>query len=159
MMTSRRLARQQPLSQSSSKRVRPRRDFQALEERRMRAVDLFEQGVRPAEIARQVGVGHQTVSDWRNVWRQHGRAGLRAAGRAGRLPKLRRDQLVQVEAALARGPEANGYATDLWTLARVAEVIERVAGVRYHPHHVWRLLREQLGWSWQRPAHRAVERD
>jgi transposase len=159
MMTSRRLARQRPLSKSNSKPVRPRRDFQALEERRMRAADLFEQGVRPAEIARQVGVGHQTVSDWRAVWRQRGREGLRAAGRAGRLPKLRRDQLVQVEAALAQGPEANGYATDLWTLARVAEVIERVSGVRYHPHHVWRLLREQLDWSWQRPARRAVERN
>ena len=95
----------------------------------MRAVDLFEQGVRPAEIARQVGVGHQTVSDWRTVWRQAGRAGLRAAGRAGRLPKLSRDQLAQVEAALAEGPEANGYTTDLWTLARVAAVIERVSGV------------------------------
>jgi len=125
----------------------------------MRAVDLFEQGVRPAEIARQVGVGHQTVSAWRTVWRQRGRAGLRAAGRAGRLPKLSREQLEQVEAVLAEGPAANGYATDLWTLARVAEVIERVTGVAYHPHHVWRILREQLGWSWQRPAHRAVERD
>jgi transposase len=125
----------------------------------MRAVDLFEEGVIPAEIARQVGVGHQTVSDWRTVWRQGGRAALRAAGRAGRLPKLRREQLEAVEAALASGPEANGYATDLWTLARVAEVIERVSGVAYHPHHVWRILREQLGWTWQRPARRAKERD
>jgi transposase len=59
----------------------------------MRAVDLFEQGVIPAEIARQVGVGHQTVSDWRTIWRQSGRDGLRAAGRAGRLPKLSHEQL------------------------------------------------------------------
>ena len=130
-----------------------------MEQRRMRAVDLFEQGVIPAGIARQVGVGHQTVSEWRTVWRHAGREGLRAAGRAGRLPKLTGDQLDQVEAELARGPEANGYATDLWTLARVAEVIERVTGVAYHPHHVWRILREQLGWSWQRPARRATERN
>jgi transposase len=141
------------------RRVRPRRDFAAMEERRMRAVDLFEQGVIPAEIARQVGVGHQTVSDWRTVWRQSGRDALRAAGRAGRLPKLSREQLMLVEAALANGPEANGYATDLWTLARVAEVIERVSGVSYHPRHVWRILREQLGWTWQRPARRAAERN
>jgi transposase len=40
----------------------------------------------------------------------------------------------------------------------VAEVIQRVSGVSYHPRHVWRILREQLGWSWQRPARRAVER-
>ena len=125
----------------------------------MRAVDLFKQGVIPAEIARQVGVGHQTVSDWRTIWRQSGRDGLRAAGRAGRLPKLSHAQLDRVEAALANGPEANGYGTDLWTLTRVADVIERITGVAYHPHHVWRILREQLGWSWQRPARRAVERN
>src|ERR687885_3034888 len=147
-------------SQRSARlRVRPRRDFAAMEQRRMQAADLFEQGVIPAEIARRMGVGHQTVSEWRTVWRQAGREGLRAAGRAGRLPKLTGEQLVQVEAALAKGPETNGYATDLWTLARVADVIERVTGVAYHPHHVWRILREQLGWSWQRPARRATERN
>ena len=59
---------------------------------------------------------------------------------------------------LVRGPTAHGYATQLWTLARVAEVIERITGVCYHPGHVWRLLRE-LGWSVQRPARRAAERD
>lgn len=125
----------------------------------MRAVDLFEKGVIPAAIARQLGVGHQTVSDWRTVWRRKGRNGLRAAGRAGRLPKLSHEQLMQVEAALAKGAEANGYAAELWTLARVAEVIERVSSVSYHPRHVWRILREQLGWTWQRPARQAVERN
>jgi transposase len=59
----------------------------------MRAADLFEQGVIPAEIARQVGVSHQIVSDWRAAWRRSGREGLRGAGRAGRLPKLSREQL------------------------------------------------------------------
>ena len=59
----------------------------------------------------------------------------------------------------ARGAEANGYATDVWTLARVAEVIQRLTGISYHPGHVWYLLRNQLDWTWQRPARRAVERD
>jgi transposase len=139
--------------------VRPRRDFEAMRQRRLRAADLFEQGVSPAEIARQVGVSHQIVSDWRTVWRRYGRDGLYGAGRAGRRPKLSAEQLEQVEAALANGPEANGYTTDLWTLKRVAEVIERVSGVAYHPAHVWHLLRDQLKWTWQRPARRAVERN
>src|SRR3982074_483654 len=91
-------------------RARPRRDFAAMEERRMRAADLFEQGVMPAEIARQVGVSHQIVSDWRAAWRRSGRDGLRAAGRAGRLPKLSHDQLALVEVELAKGPEAKSYA-------------------------------------------------
>src|SRR6266699_1977316 len=127
-------------------RVRPQRDFAAMEQRRMRAVDLFERGVIPAEIAR-------------HAVRQSGREALRAAGRAGRRPKLSSEQLAEIEAALAKGAEANGYTTDLWTLPRVAEVIERLSGVAYHPGHVWYILRDQLGWTWQRPARRAVERN
>src|SRR5712691_8413195 len=87
----------QTRSWAPERRVRQRRDFAAMQERRMRAADLFEQGVRPAEIARQLGVCHQIVSDWRNAWRRSGRAGLRGAGRAGRLPKLSPEQLAQVE--------------------------------------------------------------
>jgi transposase len=141
------------------RRVRPRRDFAAMEERRMRAADLFEKGVIPAEVARQVGVSHQIVSDWRAAWRRSGRAGLRGAGRAGRLPKLSREQLELVEGELAKGAGANGYANDVWTLRRVAEVIERVTGVSYHPAYVWYILRHGLKWSWQRPARRATERN
>src|SRR5262249_61802172 len=108
-------------SGSTVRRVRLRRDFEAMEERRMRAADLFEQGVRPAEVARQLGVWHQIVSDWRAAWRRSGRDGLRAAGRAGRLPKLTRDQLAQVESELLKGAEANGYPDNVRTLHPVPE--------------------------------------
>lgn len=47
----------------------------------------------------------------------------------------------------------------MWTLARVAEVIERLAGVRYSPTQTWAILRERLGWSRQRPARKALERN
>jgi transposase len=130
-----------------------------MEERRMQAATLFEQDVTPAEIARRLGVGHQIVSDWRNAWHRSGRDGLRGAGRAGRLPKVRREQLEQVETELAKGAAANGYANDVWTLQRAAAVIERVTGVRYHPSRVWYILRHELRWSWQRPARRATERN
>jgi transposase len=146
-------------SKSIGRRVRTRRDFAAMQERRTRAADLFEQGVIPAEVARQVGVSHQIVSDWRTAWRRSGRDGLRGAGRAGRLPKLSRDQLVHVELELIKGAGAFGYPNDVWTLQRVAEVIERATGVSYHPAHVWYILRQGLKWSWQRPARRATERN
>src|SRR3979409_2225980 len=149
----------QRMSRAAVWRVRRRRDFAAMEERRMRAAELFEQGVIPAEIARQVGVSHQIVSDWRAVWRRSGRDGLRGAGRAGRLPKLSRDQLTHVELELSQGAEAHGYPNDVWTLQRVAEVIERVTGVSYHPAHIGYLLRHELKWSGQRPARRATERN
>lgn len=130
-----------------------------MEERRMRAADLFRRGVIPAEIARQLGVSHQVVSEWRKQWRRGGRAALRAADHIGRPRRMSSAQLRKIEKALAKGAEANGYATDLWTLPRVAEVIERVTGLSYHPGHVWYILRDRLGWTWQRPARRAVERD
>jgi transposase len=139
--------------------IRQRRDFAAMENRRMRAADLFEQGVRPAEIARQLGVCHQIVSDWRGAWRRAGREGLRGAGRAGRRPKLGPEQLADVESALIQGAEANGYPNDLWTLQRAAQVIQHVTGVSYHPARVWYVLRYGLGWTWQRPARRATERN
>jgi transposase len=138
--------------------VRPRRDFAAMEARRMQAADLFQKHVSQAEIARQLGVAHQTVSDWHEKWRAGGRRALRSAGRAGRLPKVGEADLQRVDRALRKGPRTHGYPTDLWTLARVAEVIEKVTGVHYHPGHVWRLLR-QMGWSRQRPARKAMERD
>jgi len=131
-----------------------------MELRRMRAVDLFEAGrLNKAEIGRELGVAHQTVSDWHELFQRGGREALRAAGRAGRLPKLTAAQLEVIEAELLKGAKSHGYPNELWTLRRVAEVIERTTGVSYHPNHVWRILHDKLGWSCQRPARRAIERN
>jgi transposase len=64
-----------------------------------------------------------------------------------------------VEQALLEGATANGFTGELWTLVRIAMVIERLTGVRYHPAWVWALLHHRLGWSVQRPKRRAAERD
>jgi transposase len=125
----------------------------------MRAADLFARGVRQADVARSLGVSAETASEWYRLWSQGGRAALAGAGRAGRRRRVSDDQLAAVVAALKRGPRANGFATDLWTLARVADVIEATTGVRYGPTQTWEILRKRLGWTRQRPARRALERD
>ena len=135
-----------------------RRDFEALQQRRRDAARLFATGVPQAEVARRLKVSRQSVSRWFQAWSEQGEAGLTGAGRAGRLSRLSDEQRARVDAELRRGPAAHGYETQLWTLARVAEVIEKTTGTRYHPGHVWRLLRE-MGWTRQRPARRAAERD
>ncbi len=94
---------------------------------------------------------------WYRAWRKGGRAALRAAGRAGRKPRLTPAQMVRIEAALRQGARAHGFRTNLWTLPRVARVIKHLTGVQYHPGHVWRLL-GRLEWTLQRPAKRARER-
>ena len=53
----------------------------------------------------------------------------------------------------------HGFFGELWTLDRIAMVIERVTGVRHHPAWGWTLLRHRLGWRVQRPKRRAAERD
>ena len=135
-----------------------RRDFEALERRRMQAAELLQQGLSQSEVARQVGAHRQSVSEWAATVREKGKKGLRKAGRAGRRPRLRPEDRKRIERGLKRGPEALGYETSLWTANRVAHLIERECGIQYHPGHVWRILR-QLGWSCQRPTGRAMERD
>ena len=65
---------------------------------------------------------------------------------------------MQLKKRLLRGPRRHGYPTEWWTLWRVAELIARRFGVTYDPSGVWHLLR-RMGWSAQKPEHRARERD
>ena len=139
--------------------TRPRRDFHGLEVRRRQAARLFAAGRETrGAIARRLGVSRQSVLRWYRAWRQGGRGALRAAGRAGRKPRLTPAHLGGLEAALRQGPRAHGFRTNLWTLPRVAHLIRRLTGVHYHPGHVWRLL-GRLNWTVQRPATRARERN
>jgi transposase len=135
-----------------------RQDLEALRRRRRQAVRLFAKGETQAQVARLLGVSRQTAMVWWRRFEQEGAAALREPGVAGRPARLEADAIHRVEQALLDGPQAQGYATDLWTLPRVATVIERVTGVSYHTGHVWRILRK-LGWSRQKPTTRARERD
>lgn len=135
-----------------------RRDFEALERRRLRGVTLLDQGLSESEVARRLKVSHTSVNRWARVLAKRGPPGLRQAGRAGRKPRLSAEDLKRLEQGLLKGPEALGYETPLWTLWRVGHLIEQEFGVRYHNGHVWRILR-QLQWSCQRPVGRARERN
>ncbi len=136
-----------------------KRDRVALERRRMRAAQLLEQGhYSEAEVAHRLGVHRQSVNRWAKALDTAGRNGLRRAARAGRRPKLSDDELAGLEQCLKQGPEQFGYLTGLWTLPRVAKLIEQQYGVRYDPSQVWRILCK-LNWSCQRPTGQARERD
>jgi transposase len=100
-----------------------RRDFAALEARRMEAARLLREGLSQAEVARWVGVHRQSVNRWARELEQPGMRGLRQAGHTGRPAKLILAQLREIERALKRGPEALGYQSGLWTAGRVRELI------------------------------------
>jgi transposase len=123
-----------------------RRDFLALEERRMRGARLLREGVWQAEVARRVGVQRQSVSRWARKLKRGGERAL-GAGRLGRPARLHREDLRRLDSRLKRGSGAVGHGR--WTSGRVAELIERECRVKYDASQAWRILR-RLGWSWRR---------
>src|SRR5207245_7129775 len=79
-------------------------------------------------------------------------------GQPGNPPLLDARQRAELAEVLKADPKASGFDGG-WTLARVATVIRRRFGVLYrHPSVVWNLL-HRLGFSVQKPARRAIERD
>ncbi len=137
----------------------PRRDFATLAQRRRRAARLFAAAkMTQAEIARQLGASRQSVSRWYVAWQRDQPGWLAGAGRAGRKPQLDKRQRKLLDKALRQGAQAHGFGTALWTLPRVATLIERLTGVSYHPGHVWKIL-GAMNWTLQRPAKQARERN
>src|SRR5262249_52564878 len=127
-----------------------------LQRRRERAVAAVREGQAPATVARVLGVDRSTVYAW---LRQAGRPGGLAAKPRPSAPRLTDAQLRRLEGHLNQGATAHGWATELWTAARVTEVIRRHLGVCYHPEHVRKVLKRRLGWTSQKPQKRAKERD
>ncbi len=134
------------------------RDHVRMEKRRQRAARLFEKSMPVPEVVRRLGIARQVGYRWHQTWKAGGEAALASKGSAGPKARLTRDQTEQITDALLKGPVAQGYKTQLWTLPRVAALIENLTSIRYHPGHVWRILGE-LGFSCQRPERRAIERD
>ena len=137
---------------------RAKRDSDAVERRRRAAIADWRRGMIPYHIAHKYGVSHVSVLRWIERYEREGSRGLASKRPTGRPPKLPAGWLRRLPAILLKGAAQFGYLSDLWTTRRVAEVIHRFTGVRYHQDHVCRLL-HRLGFSWQRPERRARERD
>lgn len=129
-----------------------------MERRRRRAAALLESGLSLQAVARRVGASVSSVFRWKVAIAAGGDAALSAKPVPGRRRKLGDAERERLLKLLLKGALAYGFPNDLWTLKRIASVIRKEFGVKYHPNHVWRLLRG-LGWSCQVPERRAVQRD
>jgi len=121
-------------------------------------MELLDAGLGPAEVARRVGVTRSAVSQWKKRRACKGRESLAAIRHPGPTSKLTDAQTRRLLRKLLKGARAAGFATELWTLSRVAELIRRDFGAKYEPSGVWRLLR-RADWSCQKPLQRARERN
>lgn len=129
------------------------------EGRRLRAWELAEQGWSQRQIATALGVTSGAVCQWMRRAREGGGPeALKKRTAPGGQRRLSGEQQAQILEWLREGAEAHGFLGALWTRKRVAVLIERKLGIRYHPGHVSKLL-QSWGWSPQKPEKRARQRD
>jgi transposase len=136
--------------------MRPRGTAAELERRRCRAVELLDRGETPAVVSRILGVNRTSLHRWHRMVRQ--KDGLTAKPPSGAKRRLDDARLAELEQRLLKGATAHGFPNELWTAARVAPIILRHFGVRYHPAYVRRLLRRRLNWTSHKPQRRARQR-
>lgn len=136
--------------------MRPTGTTKQLEQRRRKAVSLLEQGHGICQTAHLVGASAGTISDWNRAYKKQGEKFFQAHSPPGRSSKLSDKQKNKLEKLLLKGARKNGYSTELWTLKRVAQVIEKHFGIEYDLSSIWHILKG-LGWSCQKPERRARE--
>lgn len=129
-----------------------------LERRRRLAVARHEDGYEVEEIAAFLGVAPRSVWRWIAAYRGDGDDGLRARPAPGRPPKLTRVQEKVVARWLGERPTAFGFATDLWTAGRLAQLIAGQFGVPMNANYLCAWLRRR-GYSPQTPQRVPRERD
>lgn len=138
--------------------MRPFGSPKQLEKRRRQAMQLLETGLSLNEVARRIGANASSVMRWRNERQKYGDEGLKPKPAPGRPAKLTVREKKRLISLMLKGAMANGYRTELWTTARIAELIKRHFGITYHRDHIGRLM-SSLGWSYQKPEKRALQRD
>ena len=132
-----------------------------LKDRRWRALTLLDTGLSLNEVGRRIRCAPSSALRWLRARRRGGPDGLRLRFSPGRPLKLSSGQRRRLVKLRLKGPQAHGYRThrtQLWTTARIAEVIGREFRVHYHRNHVGRLM-HRLNWNPQKPERRAVERN
>ncbi|MDB5904192.1 MAG: hypothetical protein JWM26_3070, partial [Betaproteobacteria bacterium] len=133
-----------------------KRDLKAMELRRRKGMRMLKRGTSQAEVARACEVTRQTASTWARMLSKDAQAWRRKP--LGRPAALEAEDLKRLSKLLLDGAIANGFPTEVWTLARVGKLIEREFAVTYSVANVWHVLRA-LGFSSQRPTGRAIQRD
>lgn len=126
--------------------MRPYGSPKLLEQRRLQAVVLKRQGRMPVEIARRLNTTRRSVRRWLRAYARGGMAALASKPSPGRPPHLTKRQRQGLAKCLLKSASHYGFATDLWTSPRIAQLIVRRYGVQYHVDAIPRLL-AGLGFS------------
>jgi transposase len=118
----------------------------------------YVEGRRVVELAAELGVTRGSINRWLGWYEALGAEGLLTGQAPGPSPKLNEAQRAELAILIEEGPRVAGYSSGVWTGPMVGDLIAARFAVRYHNHHVPRLLHE-LGFSVQRPRRRLARAD
>lgn len=128
------------------------------EKRRLKAAKMFKKGKTQAEVAKKFNVTPAAANQWYETWKEGGREALKSKGHPGFLSELAEDNRQKLKKILLSGPVKYGYSTELWTLARIAEVIKKEFKITFSEVWVWHIIRD-LGFTPQKPQVKAKQRN
>jgi transposase len=126
--------------------------------RRATAVRRYIEGMAVIGVSAQLGVTRGSINRWLQWFQAQGTEGLRTKKPPGGSPLLTDEQYERLISLIEGGPVAAGFSTGLWTGPMIGEMIRLRFGVKYHNHHIPRLL-HKLGFSVQRPRRRLARAD
>jgi transposase len=126
---------------------------------RMQDVKMVRSGYTVQEVAGHFGVSARAVFKWLAVFAESGQNGLLAKEGAGRLPKVSAEQMRWIAWTVRdHTPNQPRFEFGLWTLRLIGEVIKRDLGLSLSRPTLSKIMAE-LGFTPQRPLHRAYEQD
>lgn len=125
---------------------------------RVRAVDAILRGMPVVEVANAYSVDRTTIFRWVRRHRQEGECGLFRCPGSGRPRKLQSVAAEQLWEIVLRPASHFGFETDLWSVGRVHQVIEKQYAIAVSKDTIWRRLR-QAGLTYQKPERQYFEID
>jgi transposase len=134
------------------------RDNQYRVATRAHAIILSIEKNTSGEICRILKVNRTNVPVWINNWNIYGEVGLLEGHRSGRKSGLSHEDKEKLYDIIDSGTVAYGLNTGVWTSKIITEIIEEEFGIRFHPGHVRKILKE-IGFSVQRPTYKLVDAD
>jgi transposase len=126
--------------------------------RRAKSVLGYLDGQKVIALSEALEVTRGSINRWLQWYQAMGAEGLRDAERPGPTPRLSEAQKAELATIIETGPQAAGFTSGMWTGPMIGDLIRRRFGVRYHNHHIPRLL-GWMGFSVQRPRKRLARAD
>ena len=132
------------------------------EERRLRAIELYNKGWQQKLIAEALGVTKGAISQWikkfKDVPQEQRTEAVRIKKSTGRKPAIAADDRPKLVVLIEQGAEKLGFVGDVWTAPRVQAIARRELGINVGLTTIKKFLHAE-GYSVQKPEVKATQQN